>query len=230
MPAGARLRKSGKQNSDNMRRIIAALAVVTLIQAVSFAQKNRVRDADYFPRSEIYIQYGTPSVVELSTILQTEYRAEGYDGDARNCKFSGIAGLGYNFFITPWFAIGLDGGFGYGSADMYITDSELHPIEEPIFVYRSTVRSWSAHLSGTFVYWQRGPMECSGALYLGVTYQDETIVNPHPDYVIPGQNDRLRFSYHITAVKFRYGETVGGYAELGFGYRGLVNVGLSIKI
>ena len=43
-------------------------------------------------------------------------------------------------------------------------------------------------------------------------------------------NDRLHFSYHITAIKFRYGDMLGGFAELGFGYRGLVNLGLSIKI
>ena len=73
-------------------------------------------------------------------------------------------------------------------------------------------------------------MECSGALYLGVSYQDESIERSNEDYFIPEANDRLRFSYHITAIKFRYGETFGGLAELGFGCRGLVNVGLAIKI
>ena len=46
----------------------------------------------------------------------------------------------------------------------------------------------------------------------------------------PKINDRAEVSYHLTAIKVRYGETIGVFAELGFGFRGLVNVGLSIKI
>ncbi len=204
------------------------LAMMTVVD--SMAQISRVRDSEYFPRSEIYLQYGTPSVVELATKLNSRFSSEGYRGDSRNQKFSGIAAVGYNFFVHPRVSVGLDFGYGYGSADMYITDSESMPLEAPIFVCRSTVNSYSAHVSASYTYWQQGPMECSGSLYLGVTYQDESIVRGNEDYFIPEANDRLRFSYHITAVKFRYGETFGGFAELGFGYRGLVNVGLSIKI
>ena len=71
-------------------------------------------------------------------------------------------------------------------------------------------------------------MECSGALYLGASWQDESMVDVARSGIEP--NDRLHFSYHITAIKFRYGDMLGGFAELGFGYRGLVNLGLSIKI
>lgn len=215
---------------NRVKHFIVLAASVIWMPAVSSAQKNMVRDADYFPRSEVYVQYGTPSVIELSTMLNSEYKSVGYDGDSRNFKFSGIAAFGYSFFILPNFSVGVDGGFGYASADMYITDSELVPISDPVFVCRSEIKSWSAHLSASYTYWQQGPMECSGALYLGITYQDETIVDGDTGYFVPEPNDRLRFSYHITAVKFRYGETVGGFAELGFGYRGLLNIGLSIKI
>ena len=199
-------------------RIITVIVLALTASAVAGAQTGRVRDSEYFPRNEVYVQYGTPSVIELT------------NGDSRNHKFSGIAAVGYNFFVHPRVSIGLDFGYGYGSADMYITDSELKPIVDPIFVCRSTISSYSAHISASYTYWQQGPMECSGSLYLGVSYQDESIVQGNEDYFIPEANDRLRFSYHITAVKFRYGETFGGFAELGFGYRGLVNVGLSIKI
>ncbi|HIZ85303.1 MAG TPA: hypothetical protein IAC04_02295 [Candidatus Coprenecus stercoravium] len=212
------------------RQTVISIAFLLLLCTSVSAQTGRVRDADYFPRSEIYLQYGTPSVVELTTILNSEYRSEGYDGDSRNHKFSGIAAVGYSFFLHPRVSVGLDFGYGYGSADMYITDSDMMPVDEPIFVCRSTVQSYVTHLSATYVYWQYGPMECSGSLYLGVSWQDESIVRGNEDFFIPEANDRLRFSFHITAVKFRYGETVGGFAELGFGYRGLVNVGLSIKI
>ena len=212
-----------------MKHILTAAAALLLISSAAFAQKNMVRDVDYFPRSEIYLQYGTPSLMELTTILSPNFHDEVTNGETRNHKFSGIAAIGYNFFVHPRVSIGLDFGYGYGSSDMYISDvDEFGPAGEPEYMCRAVVMNYSCHLSGAFTYWQQGPMECSGALYLGVNYMDESVRNAVSDELEP--NDHLNFSFHITAVKFRYGDMVGGFAELGFGYRGLVNVGLSIKI
>ena len=212
-----------------MKHILTAAAALLLISSAAFAQKNMVRDVDYFPRSEIYLQYGTPSLMELTTILSPNFHDEVTNGETRNQKFSGIAAIGYNFFVHPRVSIGLDFGYGYGSSDMYISDvDEFGPAGEPQYICKAVVMNYSCHLSGAFTYWQQGPMECSGALYLGVNYMDESIRNAVSDELEP--NDHLNFSFHITAVKFRYGDMVGGFAELGFGYRGLLNVGLSIKI
>ena len=212
-----------------MKYLITAAAALLLMSSAAFAQKNMVRDVDYFPRSEIYLQYGTPSLMELTTILSPNFHDEVTNGETRNHKFSGIAAIGYNFFVHPRVSIGLDFGYGYGSSDMYISDvDEFGPAGEPEFMCKAVVMNYSCHLSGAFTYWQQGPMECSGALYLGVNYMDESVRNAVSDELEP--NDHLNFSFHITAVKFRYGDMVGGFAELGFGYRGLLNVGLSIKI
>ena len=212
-----------------MKHVLTAAAALLLISSAAFAQKNMVRDVDYFPRSEIYLQYGTPSLMELTTILSPNFHDEVTNGETRNHKFSGIAAIGYNFFVHPRVSIGLDFGYGYGSSDMYISDvDEFGPAGEPEFICRAVVMNYSCHLSGAFTYWQQGPMECSGALYLGVNYMDESVRDAVSDELEP--NDHLNFSFHITAVKFRYGDMVGGFAELGFGYRGLVNIGLSIKI
>lgn len=213
-----------------LKIISSAVFVLLTTAAVSNAQMNRVRDSEYFPRSEVYVQYGTPSVVELTTILQSEYRAGGYMGDSRNYKFSGTAALGYAFYVHPRVSVGVDFGYGYGSADLYVTASDMSPLPGPVFVCRSSVSTYSAHISASYTYWQSGPMECSGSLYLGVCWKDESVIRKNDSYTVPDAEDRLGFSYHITAVKFRYGETLGGFAELGFGCRGLVNVGLSIKI
>ena len=144
-------------------RLTAAAVLLVVSTAVSNAQMGRVRDSEYFPRNEVYVQYGTPSIIELTTILNSEYRSEGYDGDSRNHKFSGIAAVGYSFFVHPRVSVGLDFGYGYGSADMYITDSDAAPVTLPIFVCRSAINSYSAHVSASYTYWQQGPMECSGA-------------------------------------------------------------------
>ena len=201
-----------------MKHIITAAAAILLISSSAYAQKNRVRDVDYFPLIDIYLQYGTPSIIELTTLLSPSFHDELTNCETRNHKFSGIAGIGYNFFVHPRVSIGLDFGYGYSSADMYMSEeSEFGPAGEPQYVCRATI------MNG-----QHGAMAGSGALDFGACWQDESRVDAVSDKIEP--NDRLHFSYHITAVKFRYGDMVGGFAELGFGYRGLLNVGLSIKI
>ncbi len=215
-----------------MKQFLLTATLLMFVSSICYGQIDRVRDSEYYPRNEIYIQYGTPSVTELSTMLSEEYRSIGFSGDSRNHKFSGIPAIGYNFFISPKAAIGIDFGFGYASADIYLTGADDFPVTEPLFLYRTLVNNYAAHLSGTYIYWTSGAMECSGAVYVGVNFMDQSIVeiNTKEPIPLPEAKDRVRFSYHITAIKFRYGETIGGFAELGFGYRGLVNVGLSIKI
>ena len=195
-----------------MKHIITAAAAILLISSSAYAQKNRVRDVDYFPRSEIYLQYGTPSIIELTTLLSPSFHDELTNGETRNHKFSGIAGIGYNFFVHPRVSIGLDFGYGYSSADMYMSEeSEFGPAGELQYVCRATIMNYSGHLSGSFIYWQHGAMECSGSLYLGACWQDESMVDAVSDEIEP--NDRLHFSYHITATSPPSSSATGTWSE-----------------
>lgn len=220
-----------------MRKFVLTV-LLSLIAVTVSAQKNRVKEYDYYPKSEFYAQYGTPSIIQLTTVLNSEYKSPsvGIDSESRNHKFSGIVALGYNFSISPKLSLGIDGNYGYGSADFYIDDLAEIPLPEPFFVCRSAISSYTVHLNGAYTYWRQGAMECSGGLYLGVCIMDEQLQNINErdlnryGLTMPKESDKVRFSYHITAVKFRYGDMIGGFAELGFGYRGLLNVGLSIKI
>jgi len=192
------------------------------------------RDVDWFPRNEMYIHYGTPTAMEF--IGKSNNRI--YDSnpyypivcETRNHKYSGAAGLGYNFSISPRFSFGVFGGFSWSQADVYVLGEDGKPVNEYL-AYTSGIKTWSAMASAHFAWWQEGSMELSSGLYLGATYLDETISNRTPKwYGWPDPNSRWQFSYHVTAAKFRIGEIVGGFAELGFGYRGIVNIGLSVRL
>lgn len=187
---------------------LASLALAALIVLPANGQGTRSRDADYFPRHEIHLEYGVPTIIELTSTINQFKDASGMRAD--NFKFSGAAGLGYNFFFTPSLSLGVYGGISYSSAEVYNSDRWL---------YRSEVTSYTFQIAGTWTYWEKRAMECSSAVYLGISYLDES-----------HDRDSIKFAYHITAFRFRYGETIGGFAELGFGYRGLVNVGLSVKL
>ena len=38
------------------------------------------------------------------------------------------------------------------------------------------------------------------------------------------------FAFHINAFGVRFGKNIGGYVEVGYGYKGLVNLGVSFKL
>lgn len=52
-----------------------------------------------------------------------------------------------------------------------------------------------------------------------------------PDLMLKGKNGESTqyFTGQLTALGFRVGKTLAGFAELGFGYKGIVNAGLSYQ-
>ena len=60
----------------SFKRILAVL-FFSIVTVGAFAQIDRVRDSEYYPRNEVYIQYGTPTVMELVTVLSKDYVSGG---------------------------------------------------------------------------------------------------------------------------------------------------------
>lgn len=219
-----------------MRKIFTSALLFIILSSTfcieSYAQKWRTKDSEYFPRNEIYVQYGTPTVIELATTISNPTISKDKEADTKNHLFSGVAGLGYNFSITPALSVGIYGGYGYSSADIYARD--VNSEDKFKAMYNSSISNFSGQLSGHWTYFQSGSLECSSGVYLGISYLDESLTplgsfDPNEPR-FPKEKDIFKLAYHLTAVKLRYGEIIGGFVELGFGYRGLVNVGLSIKI
>ena len=219
---------------------IFLIAIVAMLSTDAvFAQRSRHErelDALYYPRHEIYVHYGSPTVMELVTVLPApkEFRA-----DTKDQVFSGAPGIGYNFSLNKKFSLGVFGGYSYSKANIYA----LPPVESSageILLYGKGVRSYVGQISANWTYLNEDDLELSTGFYLGVAYWDEDV---HfyadkgileglitDDFVFPHSNEQWKVSYHFTACKVRYGNTFGVFGELGFGYRGLVNVGLSIKL
>ena len=219
---------------------IFLIAIVAMLSTDAvFAQRSRHErelDALYYPRHEIYVHYGSPTVMELVTVLPApkEFRA-----DTKDQVFSGAPGIGYNFSLNKKFSLGVFGGYSYSKANIYA----LPPVEssaKEILLYGKGVRSYVGQISANWTYLNEDDLELSTGLYLGVAFWDEDvhfyadkgILEGYitEDFVFPHSNEQLKVSYHFTACKVRYGDTFGVFGELGFGYRGLVNVGLSIKL
>ena len=212
--------------------LVAVIATFILSGQDAFARKYKHEkevDAQYFPRSEIYVQYGSPTILELVTMLKAPTSFEGYE--TTNQVFTGTPGVGYNFFLRDDLSIGIFGGYSFAKSDICKETSGNIGTR----LYSQGVKNYVGQLSANWTYFSVGPLTMESGLYLGVSYMDREItkaegLSPELHNQLPKSNEQIKVAYHITACKLRYGNTFGIFGELGFGYRGLVNLGISIKL
>ena len=65
---------------------------------------------------------------------------------------------------------------------------------------------------------------------LGYTYGTEELTPPSELGTTPASGDVSNIAYQINAVGVRIGKKFGGYAEFGYGYKGIVNLGFSVQL
>lgn len=180
-----------------------------------------------YKKSEIYIQYGAPTILELTNKFNNTSFTAGnvtYKYKDSGTKYTGVGAVGYNFYINPYLSLGAY--FGISEADMTIKEEVKHTE-----IYQNHVRNYTGMLSVHWTYFRNGIWEASCGCSLGMAKKDERqeIYNPANKSKIPVENDSYNFAYNLTATRVRVGGTLGGFLELGFGYKGLVNAGLSVK-
>lgn len=181
-------------------------------------------DYMYYQKSEIYIQYGAPSIIEVTGQLNNDtYQDHNHNLTFKgaNYKYTGIGAVGYNFYLNPYFSLGAY--FGISQAEMNVMEEE-----SDIMVYHNHIKSYTGMIGANWIYFRQGVWEISSGVWLGVCYKDEEKSNITSDF-IPKETDKATVAYNLTACKVRVGGTLGGFVELGFGYKGIVNAGLSVK-
>lgn len=209
------------------RFLISALCLLFVFPALS---QNKELDGEIYIaylKNEIYLQYGTPSIVELANELGNDtYVSPQFTKKFKGAgaSYTGIGAIGYNRYLTPYFYIG--GYFGLSGADVKAKDTETGKI-----VYTNNVRSITGMVNFGWTYFRSGIWEISGGASVGIVHKDESIskIDKNNQFV-PQEDDRLASAYNLTVAKVRVGGgIVGGFAEFGFGYKGIANAGLSIR-
>ncbi len=212
-----------------MKKIIILTLLFAFAMGELYAQPAKRKRNDYdeymeYPKNEIYVQYGSPSIFDFSYFMSDKkVTNNGNTFTSDNRHFYGIAGAGYNRYITPYFNAGAY--IGFSTSDMDVMNDTGNKL------FRSSLYDYTVMASGHWIFFKEGATELSAGLYIGATYLDETIsgYNGTDKSFTPVESDRFRVAYHLTAIKARFGGNIGGFVELGFGYRGLVNAGLSVR-
>lgn len=79
-------------------------------------------------------------------------------------------------------------------------------------------------------YVNQGPIQVYSGIGLGFTYGTEELAPPAESGLEAETGDVSNIAYQVNAVGIRIGKKFGGFAEFGYGYKGIVNLGFSVQL
>jgi len=79
-------------------------------------------------------------------------------------------------------------------------------------------------------YVNQGPVQVYSGLGLGFTYATETLTPPPESSKSESTDNISNIAYQVNVAGVRLGKKYGGFVELGYGYKGIINVGFSVQL
>lgn len=205
--------------------LIAAVATLMAISAQQLAAQYHPYDYITYDKHEVFLQYGAPTFQELSTQIRKETFV-GRDGNTyvpSRFVYTGVAALGYNYYTSPYMSLG--GYLGLSAAMMEMAKSSTQKA-----VFKSSVLSITGLATVHWIYYRAGLWELSAHAAAGLTRwmdEQEMIVSGSQD--VSSDTRKWRFAYHLSPLRVRWGSNFGVFADLGFGYKGVANAGISVR-
>ncbi len=209
------------------RTVILTILTLVCFTNIMFGQGKDDDTYISYLKNEIFVQYGAPSIVEMTNKLGNDT----YNGPNITRKFkgtgasyTGIAAAGYNRYLNPYFCVGAY--IGTGESQIKAKETESGKI-----VFSSKVRNITCMANFGWTYYRNGIWDISCGVSGGFAHKDENIrVYNSNDKSVPTEDDNIVLAYNFTVLKVRVGGgIIGGFAEFGFGYKGVANAGLSIR-
>ncbi|MBE9483471.1 MAG: hypothetical protein IMY74_01420 [Bacteroidetes bacterium] len=178
--------------------------------------------------NEIYAGYapggvGPQLLYELSMdIIDDFFKPAAYDAVSDKIKSSGNISLGYNRFLKDWLKVGITASYVHYTVQKEYTFASVgsvHTVEwRDAFI--------SGLLSADFHYLRKKNISMYSGVSAGICFVRSDILEG--DSMIKMEDSNI-FAYHLNAIGVRFGHSVGFFLETGFGYKGILNGGLSFK-
>jgi hypothetical protein len=134
---------------------------------------------------------------------------------------SGLWSIGYRYYVAPRFNIGADIGYMKFNADYLLTKGAEERKGE-----RNTT-FLLALPNAEYVYLNKPKVQLYGNLGLGMIH-----LSGHSDVAGDGQPydySASTFAFQVNPIGVRFGQRFGGFAELGFGLKGIFSAGFSAR-
>ena len=193
----------------DLLRSAAVLLLVFMISSLGFSQTRR---------HDISLSYGIATTDQIKDILKEVLSVVLTFGTARkeNVSYPGAFFITYRYSTNSRFGFGLTAGLDSSKGDLIFLDENVGSFKENHFTFAAEVDYRWIMKQGFQLY---------SGLGAGVTV--ERITHDVDSYDEPHRFTNLSFAPQVTLLGLRFGRRIGVFAEIGGGYKGLVNIGVN---
>ncbi len=194
-----------------------------LIFILSISLYGQSFDRSYL-HHDIMVSYGLPATDMFqdisSKMLDDKFPDKRYIRD--NYRGSGIISLTYRHVskneLMLW-GINLD--YNQTVGDIYNVGQLEGELKR---------RFITIAIEGQYRYQNLNKIQLYSGLGIGYSFGNETLVPPVESGTTSGSGSINRIAWQINAIGVRIGSSIAGFIEFGYGYKGIVNTGLSIQL
>lgn len=224
-----------------MKNTITVLFTCLLLIAQTKAQNYRLRQpiTDDDRRSIISAHWGA---------ISPDYLFAGNKfGDKYSYgigQYSGILNITYQHYISRRFSIGISFAYeNYKGAWLGWVPGGRTGYDVGIGTYKRHLYTVTPEATFTYRTKYNGSFTMYGSIGLGITYSNEVDIYSDDYYnskYVNGKNtlgasleldnNKYHFNGQITGLGMRWGRKLCAQLELGFGYKGILNAGLALKL
>jgi len=171
-------------------------------------------------RHDISAGYGivnTDEVLGVTTSIFTSIITLAH-ANRTNMKWSGLYNLGYKYRFGKMFPVGIAVGYEQMSADLTDNDQVVLATEKGQLI--------TVMLRGSIRYVNKRVFQMYSGLSVGYTFANYVVTE---DDGTKSESSNNHFNGQVNLIGLRVGTVVGGFLELGFGAKGIINFGLSCQ-
>lgn len=183
--------------------LVGLTCIMLMVCSKSFSQEKH----------NVFVGYGAPTHNSFISFLS--YIITLGTLDDLNRDFSGAIFAGYRYNVTPKFEVG--GVFTYENADGTFRDSDSE---------QKLKRSdYSLMADARFNYLSKEKFRLYSGASAGVG-----IININSNSDAVKNSEEAEFAFHVDLIGFSYGRKVAPFLSLGYGYKGVINLGIQAKL
>jgi hypothetical protein len=189
-----------------MKQLFLLSALCMLIGNYLYAQDRR---------HEISVGYGLGTTSDFIDAFSDVLATALTGGEIRqdNENYSGAVHLAYKYLVMDRLGVGGTLAYEHVNADAWQGGAKTGRLKRNYYTIAAEV---------DYRYIRRPLFTLYSGLGLGYTSHNEKYL---PDGGTESSDNTGHFNFHVTGIGARYGGRVGGFAEAGFGYKGLFCVG-----
>jgi hypothetical protein len=200
--------------------------VATETKDTATETKNRENEVDL--RNEVFIGYGYASSFDILfpalKLYGTDSELAGYT--ERNMKVTGAFSAGWKYRLQKVASIGLTYSLGIIRGEVWWGTAQVNE-----YWGRVNGLHHSLAVECDFRYVTLPIIEVYTTVGLGVSISQHNFTARNPYEVNPPRKSVFYLpDFHVSLVGAKFGnERAGGFAELGFGYKGIINLGAYVR-